>query len=106
MRTWSADVLAVSEKHRLLRARGILGCLNGRTIPDILVAARYGSLVSIQLWRNEMASILVPATFEGQRDGVMPRWCGERESGGGRAGAKADGRGGSEFGGRCGRARG
>ena len=35
IRTWSANVLDVAEKHRLLRALGILWCLNGRTIPDM-----------------------------------------------------------------------
>jgi hypothetical protein len=49
MRTWSADVLEVTEKHRLLRARGILGCLNGRTIPDILEAVKCGYDLSQRL---------------------------------------------------------
>jgi len=40
MRTWSANVLEVAEKHRLLIALGNLGCLNGRTNPDMVGAVR------------------------------------------------------------------
>lgn len=34
--TWSAGLLEVDEKHRRLRARGILGSLKGRMKPDIV----------------------------------------------------------------------
>jgi hypothetical protein len=49
MRTWSAEDLEVAEKHRLLRARGILVCINGRTIADIVGATICGYKLSLLL---------------------------------------------------------
>lgn len=38
--TWSAGLLDDTEKHRLLRALGILGSLKGRMKPDIVIFGR------------------------------------------------------------------